>query len=273
LGELMNRLAQYRNGVLVSRQILKAANLLEGQRLPLEITVGGQTQKLEVVIVGVYDYFPTVFPKQQETVICNLSFLFDQTGDPSVYNVWLKTAPGTQGDAIEQAILEMRILPMNVGDAPGTIGKQIERVEWIGIFGVLTIGFLAGSILSWLGLLVYTSASMQGRMQQIGVLKAIGVQTNEALLMEGVEYAGVILYGILGGVLAGAIVSFLFVPFFQFNVTAATALPPFIPLVDWASIRWFAVAFATALILSEGAILYQATRKDIFQALRMGQRE
>lgn len=65
------------------------------------------------------------------------------------------------------------------------------------------------------------------------MLKAIGVQTRQVLLMEGIEYAGVITYGIVGGVAAGLITSWLFVPFFQFNVTAATALPPFLPMIDW----------------------------------------
>ena len=110
-------------------------------------------------------------------------------------------------------------------------------------------------------------------MQQIGVLKAIGVQTRTALLMEGVEYLGVIVYSIIGGVAAGVLTSYLFVPFFQFNVTAATALPPFLPFIDWQRIAWFALAFASALLVSEVAILYRATRRDIFQALRMGQRE
>jgi putative ABC transport system permease protein len=163
---------------------------------------------------------------------------------------------------LDERIQEMGVLPLSVGDARALLRKEGEQAERIGIFGVLSIGFIAGSILSWLGLLVYTSASMQGRMQQIGVLKAIGVQTAETLLMEGVEYAGVILYGVLGGVVAGALASYLFVPYFQF-----------LPLIAWGKIFWFSAIFAGALIVSEVAILYQTTRKDVFQALRMGQRE
>lgn len=273
LGELMNRLGRVRNGLLVSRQFLKNQNVLEGQRLTLDISLGGASQKLEFVVVGVFDYFPTAYPRQAEALVGNLDYLFQSTGDPSDYRVWLKTSPDMTGIQAEETILNLGVLPIEVGDTRARIATDAGMVERVGIFGVLSIGFIAGSILSWVGLLVYTSASMQGRMQQIGVLKAIGVQTHQALLMEGVEYAGVIIYGVIGGVLSGALASYLFVPFFQFGVTAATALPPFLPLINWTSIGWFAVIFAGALLISEVAILRQASSKDIFQALRMGQRE
>ena len=273
LGDLMNRLGRNRNGLLVSRQFMKQYNILDGQKLTVDVTVGDVSQKVDFVVAGVFDYFPTAYPKQQETLVGNLDYLFEQTGDPSQYDIWLKTTAGTTGEQLDERIQAIGVLPLSVGDARALLRKEGEQAERIGIFGVLTIGFIAGSILSWLGLLVYTSASMQGRMQQIGVLKAIGVQTLQTLLMEGVEYAGVILYGVVGGVVAGALASYLFVPFFQFNVTATTAVPPFLPLIAWSKIFWFSAVFAGALIMSEVAILYQTTRKDVFQALRMGQRE
>jgi putative ABC transport system permease protein len=273
LGDALNRLGRQRNGILVSRQFVKQNNLLEGQKLTVDLSVGGSTQKVDFVIAGVYDNFPTAYPRQMETLVGNLGYISEQTGDPSQSRIWLRTTPGVTGDDIMAQAKESGILPLSVGDARLLLDTENERPERIGIFGILSIGFIAGSILSWIGLLAYTSASMQGRMQQIGVLKAIGVQTRQVLMMEGIEYAGVITYGIVGGVAAGLITSWLFVPFFQFNVTAATALPPFLPMIDWTRIGMFAVVSFLALLTSEVAILYQATRKDIFQALRMGQRE
>ncbi len=273
LGDLLNRLGRVRNGVLVSRQFLKQNTVLEGQKLTLDVTVGDVSQKIDFVVVGIYDLWPTVYPKAQETLVGNLDYLFEQTGDPSQYSIWLKTSGATTGAQLDEDIQSMGVLPLEVGDTRERLRLDSERAERIGIFGVLSIGFVAGSVLSWLGLLVYTAASMRGRMQQIGVLKAIGVHTRQTLLMEGVEYGGVILYGVAGGIVSGVISSLLFVPFFQFNVTATTAVPPFLPLIAWSNIAWFAVLFAGALLLSEVAILYQATRKDIFQSLRMGQRE
>lgn len=273
LGDLMNRLGRVRNGVLVSRRALEQYNILEGQKLNVEVTVETAAQSIEFVVVGVYDLFPTVYSRSAEALIGNIDYLFEQTGDPSLYSIWLKTAPDLKGEALMKSIESMGVLPLATYDTRDLLRKDSELSERIGIFGVLSVGFIAGSVLSWLGLLVYTSASMQGRLQQIGVLKAIGVQTRQTLLMEGVEYSGVILYGVLGGILSGVLVSYMFVPFFQFNVTAATAVPPFLPFIDWGRIAWFAVIFAGALLLSEVAILYQTTRNDIFQALRMGQRE
>jgi putative ABC transport system permease protein len=273
LGDLLNRLGRVPNGLLVSRQFLKAHNVLEGQKLALDVTLGSATQKMEFTVAGAFDLWPTAYLKREETLVADLDYIFNQSGDPSQYGIWLNTEDGTSGLQLNELLQGMGVLPIEVGDAQELLRKENERAERIGIFGVLSIGFVAGSVLSWLGLLVYTSASMQGRMQQIGVLKAIGVQTHETLLMEGVEYVGVILYGVIGGIVSGVVASLLFVPFFQFNVTAVTAVPPFLPLIDWPRIAWFAVIFAGALLLSEATILFQTTRKDIFQALRMGQRE
>ena len=53
----------------------------------------------------------------------------------------------------------------------------------------------------------------------------------------------------------------------------AFALPPFVRQIAWGKIGWLTLAFTVALVVSQVVILYSATRRDIFQILRMGQRE
>ncbi|MCE7988003.1 MAG: ABC transporter permease [Caldilinea sp. CFX5] len=273
LGELMNRLGMYPNGVLVSRRFLQQARLVEGQQLAMKVQVDYTHYDVNFLIVGVYDYFPTVYPADQEVIIGNLDNLFTQVGHETFHQIWMKTDPAIDPATIEEAVLGLGVYPIRQEDARALITLDEERVERIGLFGVLSVGFLATALLACLGLLVYTYASLQGRLQQISVLRAIGIKTRQVLSMVSLEYAGVILYGILGGVALGILTSYLFVPFFRVSGDPAFALPPFVRHIAWGKISWLTAAFLVVLVFSQAVILYQATRRDIFQILRMGQRE
>jgi putative ABC transport system permease protein len=273
LGELMNRLGMYQNGVLVSEQFLKDNMLLEGQTLSLEIQVSGGSERVEFLIVGTFEYFPTLYPKQGEVFVGNLDYLFDQVGGASPHQIWLNLSPDADVELLLKQIDQMGIVATHTGDARLLVMEDEDRVERVGLFGVLSIGFLAGSILSALGLLVYTYASLQGRLHQFSILRAMGAKISEVLRIVSIEYAGVIAYGVLVGAAVGIVGSRLFVPFFQYTSDASLAVPPFAPQIAWAKIVWIAVAFAGALVLSQIVILYGVTKRDVFQMLRMGQRE
>jgi len=273
LGELMNRLGMYPNGVLVSRRFLQRTRLLEGQQLEMTVKVDYDRYDVSFLIVGVYDFFPTAYPADQEVIIGNLDSLFAQVGKETFHQIWMKTDPAVDPAAITEAVLGLGVYPIKQVDARALITLDEERVERIGLFGVLSVGFLATALLACLGLLVYTYSSLQGRLQQISVLRAIGIKTRQVLRMVSLEYAGVIVYGIIGGVVLGILTSHLFVPFFRVSGNPIFALPPFIRHIDWGKIVWLTLAFLAMLVLSQAIILYQATRQDIFQILRMGQRE
>ena len=273
LGELMNRLGMYPEGVLVSRRFLERTRLLEGQRLPMKVQVDDDRYEVEFQIVGVYDFFPTAYPSDREVIVGNLDSLFAQVGKESFHQIWMKTDPTVDPASISAAVVELGVYPILKVDARALISLDEERVERIGLFGVLSVGFLATALLACLGLLVYTYSSLQGRLQQISVLRAIGIQTGQILRMVSLEYAGVIIYGIVGGMALGLLTSHLFVPFFRISGDPVFALPPFVRHIDWGKISWLTLAFLAALALSQAIILRQATRRDIFQILRMGQRE
>lgn len=273
LGELMNRLGMYPNGVLVSRRFLQRARVLEGQQLSMAVEVDYARYDINFLIVGVYDYFPTVYPTDQEVVIGNLDYLFGQVGKETFHQIWMKTDPAVDPVTIDTAVRTLGVYPIKQTDARALVTLDEERVERIGLFGVLSVGFLATALLACLGLLVYTYASLQGRLQQISVLRAIGIKTRQVLSMVSIEYAGVILYGIVGGVVLGLLTSYLFVPFFRVSGDPVFALPPFVRHIAWGKIGWLTLAFLAMLVLSQALILYRATQRDIFQILRMGQRE
>ena len=273
LGELMNRLGMYPNGILVSRNFLSRSRLLEGQTTELTISINYGSLEHEFLIVGAYDYFPTAYPEDTEVFVGNLDYVFEQVGDESLHQIWMKTDSDAVPQTIVDSLIEMGIWPIRIRDARALLTLDEERVERIGLYGILSVGFLASTLLASLGLLVYTYASLQGRLQQISVMRAVGLKTKLVLAMVGVEYLGVILFGVLWGVVIGIATAWLFVPFFRVSGDPIFALPPFVRHIAWGQIGILALVFGTALLGSQSIILYWSTRRDLFQVLRMGQRE
>ena len=273
LGELMNRLGMYPNGVLVSRNFLRRSRLLEGQTTKLTISINYGSFEHEFLIVGSYDYFPTAYPEDTEVFVGNLDYVFEQVGDESLHQIWMKTRADAVPETIEESVKGLGVYPIRIRDARALLTLDEERVERIGLYGILSVGFLASTLLASLGLLVYTYASLQGRLQQISVMRAVGLKTKLVLAMVGVEYLGVILFGVLWGVVIGIATAWLFVPFFRVSGDPIFALPPFVRHIAWVQIGILALIFGTALLGSQSIILYWSTRRDLFQVLRMGQRE
>ena len=273
LGEMMNRLGMYPNGVLVSRNFLRRSRLLEGQTTELTISINYGSLEHDFLIVGAYDYFPTAYPEDTEVFVGNLDYVFEQVGDESLHQIWMKTDSEAVPQTIVDNLIEMGIWPIRIRDARALLTLDEERVERIGLYGILSVGFLASTLLASLGLLVYTYASLQGRLQQISVMRAVGLKTRLVLAMVGVEYLGVILFGVLWGVVIGIATAWLFVPFFRVSGDPIFALPPFVRHIAWGQIGILALVFGTALLGSQSIILYWSTRRDLFQVLRMGQRE
>lgn len=273
LGELMNRLGMYPNGLLVSSRFLSQNRLLEGQRLTLDVTFNYDAMELEFLIVGVYDYFPTVYPADKEVFVGNLDYLFEQVGDETQHQVWLRTQSDAVPDEMMESVINMGIWPVQRQDARARLLIDEERVERIGLFGVLSVGFVVAAVTACLSLLIYTYASLQSRLQQNSVLRAVGIKTRQVLAMTSIEYVGVILYGIVGGTMVGIATAYLFVPFFRISGNPTFALPPFVRHMAWSKIGWLTLVFTVALVAAQLVILYGTTRRDIFQVLRMGQRE
>jgi putative ABC transport system permease protein len=273
LGELMNRLGMYDDGVLVSKQFMETHQLQEGQRLELGTRTGSDTVRLPFRIVGSFSSFPSASKKGEEVYVVNLERFFEQTGGVQRHSVWMHIDDDADPAVILERLEDMGIESPYGIDTRVLIVEDEDSVERIGLFGVLSIGFLAGSVLSCIGLLVFTYAALIVRIQRLSLLRAIGARTHEIFSMVAAEYAGVNLYGVLAGVGIGVICSRLFVPFFQFSPDPALVLPSFVPQIAWGRILQIALIFAGALAIAQIAILLRVTRRDVFQQLRSVQRE
>jgi putative ABC transport system permease protein len=272
LGELMNRLGTRENALLLPQRLMERLALAEGDRVALEVRFDRQWQSVEFVVVGSYRNFPTMVEDKAPLLVTNLDYLYLISGDITAHGAWLRLAPGTAGAQVLREVEGLGVSPLNPKDLGGTIADDRERLERLGIFGLLSVCFLAGAFLAGASLLVQNLASLQAQTVRLAVLRAMGLRPGEVVGAVLVEYLATLAYGLGAGVLAGVASARLYVPFFPLTADPGPPVPPFLPLVDWQSAAGMALVMAAMLVLIEALMLARLMRTRLFEALRLGMR-
>ncbi|MEJ5198168.1 MAG: FtsX-like permease family protein [Anaerolineae bacterium] len=248
LGGLMNLLAQRADGILVPEEVLKASQLQIGDALSAQVSLGSAgTFQVRFTIVGAYRYFPTVY-QDMPVGITNLDYLFSLTGGPVEHQIWLRLKPGASSADVLKAMRSMGIEAARLRDAGAAIREEQAKTERVGVFGTLTVGFLAAAAMALAGLLINTYASLNERLHSFAVLHAIGLQRRQILGQVLLEYIAITAYGAAGGALVGTFASYLFAPFFRIAGVKNAPLPPLLPVVPDDLITQMAIVFAGVMI-------------------------
>ena len=278
LGGLMNRLALADDNILVPQSYLAQTHHQLGETIPLLITVAeGFAVQADFKIAGVYNYFPTAEP-DDTLVIGNLEYVYLLAGAAFPYEVWLRTdpqpyarlGPEQAGKALVDAIQDTGIVAAQAKDARGLIGAEQAKFERVGIFGTLSVGFLAATTMAALALLIYSYASLQDRLYQFGVLRALGLYRRQILSQVTLEYILLIAYSILTGWWIGAAAAELFTPFLRITDVAGVPLPPLIPVIPQDKITNLVLIFALVMLTIEVSVIARALAGRVFNALRIG---
>jgi putative ABC transport system permease protein len=253
LGSLMNRLAVAQNGILVSRDLLARHNLDIGDQLAIQVSVNDYySVRSDFEIVGVYDYFPTVYEDVTTAVIGNMDFISLLFGATVPHDIWLDLEPGVDGPSVVKAVPRaVGIDVPTVQDTSAMIAEEQAKMERVGIFGTLTIGFLAATFMAILALLIYSYASLQERVYRFAMMHAVGLSRGQIMAQVVMEYAFLAVFGALSGALIGLFASRLFVPFFRYTGEQGVPLPPLLPVIAEQAVTNLALAFATVVILAE----------------------
>ena len=269
----MNQLALAPENVLVTPAFLVENAFQVGDRFNLRVAVNGYMSYEGVFrIAGLYDYFPTVMPGEM-AIIGNLDYLSTQAGAEFPHLIWLRLASGSDHDKLLQAVNGKGITAGNPQDALALLAAAQAKMERVGIFGTLSVGFVAATLMAILAFLVHSYAALQERLYQFGVLRALGLRQRQVLGGVALEYTVLTIYGAaLGGLIGMATVS-QFAPLFRIPDNAGAPPPPLIPLVQQEATIHFALAFAILMVLTQIALMSYALRHRLFDALRVGSRE
>lgn len=288
LGNLMNSLAQYPDGVLVSSNYMKAEKLKIGDPITLGIKTGdsvGATLR----IVGTFDLFPTWYPESGPLFVGNLDYLYQKAGSEYPHEVWLKTAPNTDVNLMVATVKGFSALfdPEVDFEKIITNGLNTQVKEWSsaslkitaeqrvperqGLFGLLSVGFLTSAILTVMGFMLYTLFSFRRRFIELGMLRAIGLSSAQMIVLLASELIFLVGIGIGVGTALGISVSRWFIPFLQVGASTSAHYPPFIVEIAWSSIVQIYILFGLLFLAGLSVLAALLLRMKVFQAVKLGE--
>jgi len=271
LGALMNLLALDSRALLVERGFLARNALNVGDPLRLELTMVGQRRTVEFVVAGVLDMFPTQYPEDGPFFVGNLDYAFQQMGDEYPYDVWLAVVGERPPEDIVADLRKIGFRIISYDDARQTILQEQTRPARQGLFGVLSVGFLAAAGLTVLGFLLYAVFSFRQRFIELGVLRAIGLSVAQMAAFLAGEQLALIVTGAAAGTGLGVWASRLFIPFLQVRGGPHPHTPPFVVQIAWADIFHIYAVFGAMFLFAVAAMLVLLIRMRVFEAIKLGE--
>jgi putative ABC transport system permease protein len=271
LGGLMNRLAVNPANLLASRGFLSRNGLSVGDPLRLTVSVAGEVHGLEFTVAGPLDLFPTLYPQDGPFFVANLDYVFEGLGGTFPYNVWLQTDPASPGQEIVTSVGELGLAVVSASDARAAIADEQTRPERQGLFGLLSVGFLAAAILTVLGFLVYAVVSFQRRFIELGMLRAVGLSVGQMALYLAGEQALLILTGGGLGTALGLGATLLFIPYLQVGTGKMAQVPPFVVQVAWQELWTIYAVFGAMFLVAVLVLIVLLMRMRIFEAVKLGE--
>lgn len=275
LGALMNALGAEPNGVLIPSSLADDKKLQIGDQIIISTGILESLYERDMVIVGTYEYFPTIYPSRTPTLILNLDSLFENPEEVVGYDLWFDLDENADIKVLTNKILQMigadKAMIKENGNAPELILEGQEQPERVGLFGILNVGFIATGLMPGIGFVLYSYASLRRRFIQLGILQAIGLSVKQSigyLVSEQFMLMGI---AISSGAAIGLLTCYLFVPFLQVGAAPGVQVPPFKVLIGWVEAGWLSLGFSAVLFLTIiGTVAYLA-RLKVFQAVKMGE--
>ena len=269
LGALMNALAVRSDGVLVDPTFLAESGLAVGDPVSLQLDVS-QGRSMSFRIVGTIAMFPTVYREDYPLFVANLAYVTEQLGWPLTGRIWLSVEPNADAEAIVEGLTAEGFDIRAVHDARAMISGEQSQLVRVGLFGFLSAGFVATSLLSMLSLLIYSLTSFKERYIQYGILSALGLTKGQIASEFLSEQMGILGLGIAAGTGLGAWACALFLPFFQVSTGDVAPMPPMIVEIALRDIwKTYAVIGVSLVVLILGtARLLRSLR--MFEAIKLG---
>jgi len=277
--EYLNLIAPDPRAVLISRTAANYFGLKTGD--PIDVGWEGR-RPTRFTVYGVIDYFPSFNPNPAAgeqgrppsmppmLVVAHLDTVQQSIGlEP--YDVWVKLEEGADRQALLNAITERNIRLERFEDTIGAIGQSRLDPFRMAINGVMSLGFIISLIVSFIGFMLFWLLSLQGRMLQLGIYRAMGISFRQLLGMLVVEQLLTTGAGFLIGIGTGLAAGRIFVPLFQLSFDPGKIVPPFEVVSDQSDIVRLAIATAFMLAVALLILAWLLKRMNIHQAVKLGE--
>lgn len=269
LGALMNMLARSPEGVLVSEEVL-SKGFAVGDTLPAILDLYGDRREVPFVIIGAVELWPGFYPQDGPVLVANLDYVFDQMGGQYPYDVWIERAPDAAVAELVQGVRRLGITVVDTRDAATMIRDEQMHPRRQGLFGLLSVGFIAAGALTLIGFLLSALINAQRRAIEMGVLQALGLSGGQVALAVALEQVVLVVAGLGAGTVIGLLSAVLVVPLYEVGTGTYAGTPPFDPVIAWDQVTLIYGVFGIALLLTLLTLAWVLGRMRLFQAVKLG---
>ena len=270
----INLLAEAPKAFLVSSNLKEKYKLTEGDTIYI---FWGDQSYLEGRIYAFIDYWPTYNPNpgtkstdDRGLVVANLSYMQSKLA-VQPYEVWIKKQENATDKQINDDIISRELVISKIDYRNQEIVKMKNDPMLQGINGMLTLCFITAMLISMLGFLIYWIISIQNRVLQFGILRAIGMSLTKVIGMLSCEQVLVSGAAIFMGIIIGGIACDVFIPLLQIVYSSAEQVPPFRIMAYAGDYIKVYVVIGTMLLLGFLILWKIISRIRIDQAVKLGE--
>ena len=270
----LNLLSEAPKAFLVSSNLKEKYKLTEGDTIYLS---WGEQSYLEGVIYAFIDYWPAYNPNPTQKgmeapglVVANLSYIQNKLA-VQPYEVWIKKTEGATDKQINEDITNRDLDILKIDYRGQELVKMKNDAMLQGMNGMLSLGFIAAMLISMLGFLIYWIISIQNRVLQFGILRAMGMSLSKVIGMLACEQVLVSGAAILTGILVGGITGDIFIPLLQIAYSSADQVPPFNIMANAADYIKIYSVIGTMLLLGFLILWRIISKIKIDQAVKLGE--
>jgi putative ABC transport system permease protein len=158
-----------------------------------------------------------------------------------------------------------------IGDSRIEVNTGRVDPQRTGLFGVLSLGFIVGAVLTVLGFFLYSFLSFERRLLQMGILRAMGLSVRQLFTLLVFEQVFLIFVGVAAGTILGVLTGDLYIPFFQ--IGQEKQVPPFVVTTAWEDIGRLYLVLGVMLLLGLASTIWLISRMQLSRSVKLGEEQ
>lgn len=203
-------------------------------------------------------------------MVANLDYVFDEMSGQYPYDVWIARDPKANVEDLVAGVRKLGISVIDTRDAATLILDEQTQPRRQGLFGLLSVGFIAAGGLTLLGFLLSALITARRRAIELGVLRALGMSGRQVAVELIIEQVLLVIAGVGAGTGIGLLAAQLVVPLLQVGAGPHPGIPSYPPQLAWDQVALIYVVFAIALLITLLALAWIMGRMRLFQAVKLG---
>jgi putative ABC transport system permease protein len=247
-----------------------ASNTKIGDNVAVTIDVDGTQVTSKVRVVGIVSGWPGQYDSEKPFLVTNQSFIAEEMGFTPPTDVWMTRDVSVPVSDIVAATRQIGIPLLDVLDRFELLQQEFERPERQGLFGMLSVGFVAASGLSVMAIFVSALTVLRQRSIELGMLQALGMSAHDARRAIYLEQGLMAGLGILCGMIAASVTTRSILPYLRAGVAPHQDTPATAVLTAWWTLAGMLVIYIVAMSVTAIVAFRTIQRLRIADAVKLG---